>query len=303
MGNRSVVFIFALCLTACGKASDSEEQNSSLIRTTAPPTTTAFDTPQQDSKTIAVTQGPPPAARTAPAPPVTPSQAQTPPAQTQPPAQTTPAKTQDTTNITIVSAAKPAATPTPPPAAAEAPPVEAPASNPPPEPILENLQPGEDINSTPGLPLPPQRIPLPKARPKAADSDISPLERQLLDLINESRAEKRLPPLKFSRLQSSGNSNCIGSEGHSVHMGKTRTMAHDQFPQDICIGTMAEAENIGYSSGTDSAAVQTVHTMMMNEGPRGGHYKNIMSSEYNTVGLGFYSSGGLLWVTEDFLSI
>ncbi|MGZ3723873.1 MAG: CAP domain-containing protein, partial [Bdellovibrionales bacterium] len=157
-----------------------------------------------------------------------------------------------------------------------------------------------------------ERIPLPRARPRPqpvaapvapAVAEMNPLEKELLNSINRSRAQAGVAPLKFSRLQSSGSSKCLGSEGHSVHMGQTRKMSHDQFPQDICVRTSASGENVGYASGAQVQAVRTVHKMMMDEGPGGGHYQNIMSSHYNTLGVGFYYSNNVLWVTESFLRL
>ena len=126
-------------------------------------------------------------------------------------------------------------------------------------------------------------------------------QKQLLDLINGSRAGAGLSPLTFSAAQSSGDANCVGSYGHSVHMQQVRQISHDQFPQDICIPWSAAGENVGESSGTESLAIQSLHRQMMNEGPTGGHYQNIMSSKFTTIGIGLYYINGVLWLTEDFV--
>ena len=126
-------------------------------------------------------------------------------------------------------------------------------------------------------------------------------QKQLLDLINASRAGSRLSPLTFSAEQSAGNAKCVGSYGHSVHMQQVGSISHDQFPQDICIPWSAAGENVGYSSGSESQAIQILHQQMMNEGPSGGHYQNIMSSKFTTIGIGLYYKGGILWLTEDFV--
>ena len=49
--------------------------------------------------------------------------------------------------------------------------------------------------------------------------------------------------------------------------------------------------------------MSTIHQMMMNEGPSGGHYQNIMSSAFNTLGIGLDYAGGVLWVTENFIQL
>lgn len=154
-----------------------------------------------------------------------------------------------------------------------------------------------------------EKLPLPRPRPRVANPSIAKAaelnfrEKQLLALLNASRAQGGIPPLKFSRAQSSGTSKCIGSEGHSLHMAQTRNMSHDQFPQDICVRTRMSGENVGYASGDEASAIRKVHKLMMDEGPSGGHYQNIMSANYNAVGLGFYYSNGVLWVTENFLRL
>jgi uncharacterized protein YkwD len=126
-------------------------------------------------------------------------------------------------------------------------------------------------------------------------------QKQLLDLINASRAGSGLSPLTFSAEQSSGNANCVGSYGHSVHMQQVGAISHDQFPQDICIPWSAAGENVGYSSGSEGQAIQILHQQMMNEGPAGGHYQNIMSTKFTTIGIGLYYIKGVLWLTEDFV--
>jgi uncharacterized protein YkwD len=128
-------------------------------------------------------------------------------------------------------------------------------------------------------------------------------QQQLLDLINTSRAGGGLPPYTFSEVMSAGTGSCVGSVGHSEHMAQTGTLAHDQFPADICVPWISAGENIGYWSGvSESQAIINIHNSMMAEGPSGGHYQNIMSSTFTTVGLGLVvDANGTTWLTEDFV--
>jgi uncharacterized protein YkwD len=126
-------------------------------------------------------------------------------------------------------------------------------------------------------------------------------QQQLLGLINGSRAGAGLAPYTFSAEQSSGNANCVGSFGHSVHMQQVGQISHDQFPQDLCIPWSAAGENVGEAGGGESQAIQSLHQQMMNEGPSGGHYQNIMSRQFTTIGIGLYYANGVLWLTEDFV--
>jgi uncharacterized protein YkwD len=140
----------------------------------------------------------------------------------------------------------------------------------------------------------------PGPAPSAATSPDA-YQKLLLDLINASRAGSGLTPLTFSPEQSSGDASCVGSYGHSVHMQQVGTISHDQFPQDICIPWSAAGENVGYSSGSVNQAIQILHRQMINEGPAGGHYQNIMSRSFTTLGIGLYYNNGTLWLTEDFV--
>jgi uncharacterized protein YkwD len=140
----------------------------------------------------------------------------------------------------------------------------------------------------------------PAPNPGAASSPDAN-QQQLLGLINASRAGGGLAPYTFSAEQSSGNANCVGSFGHSVHMQQVGQISHDQFPQDICIPWSAAGENVGEAGGSESQAIQSLHQQMMNEGPSGGHYQNIMSRQFTTIGIGLFHANGVLWLTEDFV--
>jgi uncharacterized protein YkwD len=139
------------------------------------------------------------------------------------------------------------------------------------------------------------------APPPAMSGSPDAYQQQLLNLINASRASGGLPPYTFSAVQSAGTASCVGSYGHSVHMAQQGQISHDQFPQDICIAWTAAGENVGEASGNETEAIQLLHQDMMNEGPSGGHYQNIMSRTFTTVGIGLYYSNGTLWLTEDFV--
>ena len=84
-------------------------------------------------------------------------------------------------------------------------------------------------------------------------------------------------------------------------MAQIGQISHDQFPQDICIPWSAAGENVGEAGGSESAAIQALHQSMISEGPGGGHYQNIMSTTFTTVGIGLYYTSGTLWLTGDFV--
>jgi hypothetical protein len=70
------------------------------------------------------------------------------------------------------------------------------------------------------------------------------------------------------------------------------------------------AENQGDPSGVPSMdadpakngkkQVDIMLKMMMDEGPGGGHYDNMMNPRFRRVGIGLFYAGGRLYMTNDF---
>jgi hypothetical protein len=127
----------------------------------------------------------------------------------------------------------------------------------------------------------------------------------MLNILNNTRAQHGVAPLTLNMTESNGTGTCVGSYGHSVHMQKMGTISHDQFPADICIPAMLEAENVGMWQGDELQALQSIHNMMMGEpytpGCMGTHVCNILSSKFRQVGIGIYYVNNTVWLTEDFL--
>lgn len=138
----------------------------------------------------------------------------------------------------------------------------------------------------------------PEITHRPAPAEVRGNEKVLLDLINGARAQRGIAPLKFSRVQSRGTNNCMGSAGHSEYMAQRNQISHDNFPKNICLRSGASAENVAYASGDETSALRTAHRSLMNSN---GHYANIMNPHYDTVGLGFFYYRGRLYVTESFL--
>ena len=65
------------------------------------------------------------------------------------------------------------------------------------------------------------------------------------------------------------------------------------------------AENVGNAWAEPTfdlfEGLRTIHQDMMDEGPGGGHYDNIMSSSLRQVGVGVAFDANHIWVTEDFI--
>ena len=112
---------------------------------------------------------------------------------------------------------------------------------------------------------------------------------------NPRKTRSPAPPAVTAALSRASGSS------HSVHMQQVGQISHDQFPQDICISWSAAGENVGEAAGSENQGIQNLHQQMMNEGPSGGHYQNIMSGQFAIIGIGLYYVNGVLWLTEDFV--
>ena len=74
-----------------------------------------------------------------------------------------------------------------------------------------------------------------------------------------------------------------------------------------CLVGDGEAENevpgwdISFGGGTISGVIDSGLQMMWDEGPGGGHYENMNSSDFTELGCGIYVTGAnQVWVVLDF---
>lgn len=127
-----------------------------------------------------------------------------------------------------------------------------------------------------------------------------------VDRVNAFRAKGGLAPLKYDAKMSSfarkGSEEL--SEDHTPHK-----YFHDHIEGASGFGSRS-AENQGDPSGVpalDSDAkksgrkqVDLMLQLMMDEGPGGGHYDNIMNGKLRRIGIGLVYAGGKLYLTNDF---
>jgi uncharacterized protein YkwD len=137
----------------------------------------------------------------------------------------------------------------------------------------------------------------------AASSRLSPTERAVIRLINQTRARHGLPALRPSRRLARA------ADGHSLDMVKHDFFAHqssDGTPFDRRVREYARAravgENLAMISGASRIAHQVV-TMWLHSPP---HRAALLSSSYGRIGVGTRSGqlGGLSATvfTADFAS-
>jgi uncharacterized protein YkwD len=146
--------------------------------------------------------------------------------------------------------------------------------------------------------------PTPAARP-ADPWPADPLAKYNVDQVNAYRARGGLPPLLYDARLS------------AFAAGGSQRLARDHVPhanfaenaQGRHFGSRS-AENQGDPSGVPAMdadprrngpkQVDTMLKLMMDEGPGGGHYDNIMSPKLRRIGTGLVYVGGRLYMTNDF---
>jgi len=133
------------------------------------------------------------------------------------------------------------------------------------------------------------------AYPQAPDDAAS--ERQLLSLINQERAKEGLAPLDLDdRLTQAARK-------HSQLMAQDETMEH-QFDGEPALAIRLSDENVRSDHDGENIAVDSdvavAHAMLMKSPP---HRANVLSPQFNAVGIGVARSEDLLYITEDFAHV
>jgi uncharacterized protein YkwD len=145
----------------------------------------------------------------------------------------------------------------------------------------------------------------PPARP-ADPYPSDPLVRYNVEQVNAYRSKKGLPALLYD-----AKISAFARDG-SERLGRDHT-AHAHFAANAkgatCFGSRA-AENQGDPGGVpplDSDAkkngrqqIDIMLKLMMDEGPGGGHYDNMMNPKFRRIGIGLVYSGERLYLTNDF---
>jgi hypothetical protein len=158
----------------------------------------------------------------------------------------------------------------------------------------------------PYYPQPYYPQPPPPSQPSPYAGPQDPLARYNVDAINGYRARAGLAPFQYdtqiSAFAYAGSQQL--SQDHAAH-------AHFHCCSHGAPGFgRARAENQGDPGGVPQmngdplsngrSQIDTMLRMMMDEGPGGGHYDNMMSARYRRVGVGLFYVGGTLYMTNDF---
>jgi uncharacterized protein YkwD len=119
-------------------------------------------------------------------------------------------------------------------------------------------------------------------------------EKQLVELINQERTIQGLQPLPVDpRLTQAARK-------HTKLMVAHKTVSH-QFEGEPSVDIRFDNENLAVGQGGENTAVgkdvPSAHKGLMDDPD---HHDNILNSNYNAVGVSAISSGGQVYVTEDF---
>jgi hypothetical protein len=150
-------------------------------------------------------------------------------------------------------------------------------------------------------------VPAADPPPRPADPfPADPLVKYNVDHINHYRAQKGLAPLLYD-----ANISAFARRG-------SEQLSHDHTPHAHFaanakgapgFGSRA-AENQGDPGGVPvldpdpnrngRQQIDVMLKLMMDEGPGGGHYDNMMNGSFRRVGVGLVYAGGRLYMTNDF---
>ena len=164
--------------------------------------------------------------------------------------------------------------------------------------------------ATPAPSSPAASSPSASTHPPSQGSSYASAVSQVLDLINQARAQAGLPAY-------SASSGLVRSAtAHNQLMAGGCGLSH-QCPGEPSLGTRetdagvhwtAAGENIGEagpisrtSSASARAAVGLTQDMLNEKPPDDGHRLNILSSSFQHIGVAVYLDGsGTVWMTQDF---
>ena len=127
-----------------------------------------------------------------------------------------------------------------------------------------------------------------------------------LDLVNQYRAKHGRAALLYD-----AKISAFALEGSKQYSRDHHPHAHFAAQSEGAPGFGTHsAENQGDPNGVppmddDAMAsgkkqIAALLKIMMDEGPGGGHYENMLSAKYRRIGIGLHSPGGRLYLTNDF---
>lgn len=119
-------------------------------------------------------------------------------------------------------------------------------------------------------------------------------ERQLVQLINQSRTSEGLRPLTVDQRLTEA------ARQHTVRMTQHRELSH-QYDDEETLPLRFADQNLRSDKQAENIALEidapSAHRSLMHSS---GHRANILNPDYNAVGVGVVNTGHEIYVTEDF---
>ena len=139
-------------------------------------------------------------------------------------------------------------------------------------------------------------------QPVAATSPNIPLsdfdaesEHQLLELVNQGRAQVGLPPLMLDA------GLAQAARAHAEEMFGARQLSHQfagepSLAQRLAAATRAQLDQEGENVALDFDAADAQRNLMLSP----PHRANLLNAAYNVIGVGIVRSGNRLYIVQDF---
>jgi uncharacterized protein YkwD len=132
---------------------------------------------------------------------------------------------------------------------------------------------------------------------RATDPEVLAMERRMWELLNTERNSRALPTLEFDEPLSAV------ARAHSLDMLTQEFFAHESPTTGTPFDRFFHASIRASATGENIARNDTVaagHQRLM-ESP--GHRANILSTDYDHVGIGIVRQGNSLWMTQNFAKL
>ena len=144
-----------------------------------------------------------------------------------------------------------------------------------------------------------------------ADMGYDSFQQHNLTVLNNYRVAQNIAPLTLdAQLTAFAQAGSVElSQDHLPHQHIKSVLSTPTWENNYGFANSA-GENQGDQNGwgmlssdptqNELMQIDAVLAAMYSEGPSGGHYQNIMSTEFSRVGVGLLEVGGLLYLTNDF---
>jgi uncharacterized protein YkwD len=148
------------------------------------------------------------------------------------------------------------------------------------------------------------------AKPKSVPATSSSILDQVLDHINEARAAENLPALALdtalSKASALHNQRMIDGCGLSHQCSGEGGIGRRFSAQGVRWSSAGENIGFGFAAEADSAIVKAANglcdSMLAEVPPEDGHRKNLLSKDFQRIGLSVVrEAGGKVWLTQDFV--